>query len=93
MTKMTDLNALDGDSMLQEVMKERVAKDRVAYKKAINNAVIRLKNAEKAATKAVDRVEHNQEKLDKLVDGGIEGFLIKKDDEELKKPNMFSMRS
>lgn len=70
-----NLNALDGDAMLQEVLNEKIDTQRKAYKRAIKNAVVRNENAQEASAKSAGRAEKNQKKLDDLVNGGLEGYL------------------
>ncbi len=77
-----DLNSLDGDSVYQEVLSDKIEKDRKSYKQAIKNAVVRNDQAQKSAKKALARAEKNQTALTDLVDGGMEGFLAKDEDED-----------
>ena len=75
-----DLNKLDGSSMLQEVMAEKVERNRKLYKTAIKNAVVRNDNAQASAKKQVARADKTQTVLNDLVDGGMEGYLAKTED-------------
>lgn len=77
------LNALDGSSVLTEVMRDKVEAQRKSYKRAIKSAVIRNDKAQEYADKANTSVECTKAKLNALVDGGMEGFLAtKKEDVE-----------
>ena len=69
------LNALDGSSILTEVMGEKIEAQRKSYKKAIKNAAIRNDEAQEAVAKSNTRAEKTKAKLDALVEGGMEGFL------------------
>jgi hypothetical protein len=77
-----NLNALDGDSMLQEVLNEKIEVQRRTYKKAIKNAVIRNEHSQESVDKANARSEKSQAKLDALVNGGMEGFLTNETSDE-----------
>ena len=76
------LNELDGSSMLNEVISEKIEANRKSYKRAIKNAFIRNDQAYESAVKANARAEMTREKLDALVDGGMEGFLANKANDE-----------
>ena len=81
-----NLNALDGSSVLNEVITEKIEAQRKSYKTAIKSAVLRNDKVQESVAKTNARAERTKAKLDALVEGGMEGYLAKEkelvDDEE-----------
>jgi hypothetical protein len=85
---MTDkeFNSVDGDSTFQKVTKEinarRIEKNRRNYKDAMRTLVIRHEQIADLVSKDQARLEKCNDKLTKLIDGGMEGYLASAEGEE-----------
>jgi hypothetical protein len=86
---MTDkeFNSVDGDSTFQKVTKEinakRIEKNRRDYKDAMRTQIIRHEQAKEAASKAQATADRVSGRLDKLIEGGMEGYLASEECQEM----------
>jgi hypothetical protein len=75
-----NLNKLDGDAVFQEILADKLEKNRKNYKQAMKNAVIRNDSAQVSASRQNKIAGKTQNKLNDLIDGGMAGFLTKEEE-------------
>jgi hypothetical protein len=75
-----ELNKLDGDTVFQSILADKLERNRKNYKQAMKNAVIRNDNAQASANRQNKRADKTQNTLHELIDGGMAGFLAKEEE-------------
>jgi hypothetical protein len=84
------LNSLDGDSTYQEVEREilvnTITKNRKKYKDAMKTSILNRDSAKESVDRATIILNDCQNKLNALIDGGMEGYLSNNKEDDTTEP-------